>query len=101
MATTSANPSLERGGEALRDRLEIIELTSKLLLSIDARDWAAAEELFTDRVDIDYTSLNGGEPQSLPPAELIGGWRQALDHLEATHHLQGNHVIVLDGDKAR
>jgi hypothetical protein len=100
MVATSANPTSERGLEALRDRLEIIELTSDLLLSIDARDWAAAQELFTDPVYIDYTSLNGREPQSLTPAELIGGWRQALDHLEATQHLQGNHVIVLDGDEA-
>lgn len=100
MTATSANLTSERGTEALRDRLEIIELTSKLLLSVDARAWAAAQELFTDPVDIDYTSLNGGAPQSLAPAELIGGWRQALDHLEATQHLHGNHVIDSEGDDA-
>jgi hypothetical protein len=100
MSTTVARPSLEREHETLRDRLEIMELTSHLLLLIDAREWAAAERLFTDRVDVDYTSLNGGQPQTLTPAELVGGWRRTLEHLEATQHLQGNHVISLDDDQA-
>ncbi len=100
MASPYANPTAEQDTETLRDRLKIIELTSKLLLLIDARDWAAAQELFTDPVNVDYTSLNGGAPQSMTPAELIGGWRQTLDHLEATQHLQGNHVIAVDGDEA-
>jgi hypothetical protein len=100
MTATSANLALERNSEALQHRLEIMELTSSLLLLIDAREWAAAEELFTDRVNVDYTSLNGGEPQTVSPAGLVGGWRQMLDHLEATQHLQGNHVISVDGDEA-
>jgi len=100
MTATTTSPSVERDSEALHDRMEIMELTSKLLLSVDAREWAAAEELFTDRVDVDYTSLNGGQPQTVSPAALIGGWRQTLDHLEATQHLQGNHVIAFDRDEA-
>ena len=85
---------------ALADRLEILELTSSFGLLIDARDWDALERLFDDTVQVDYTSLNGGDPQSTTPGELIGGWRGVLDQLDATQHLIAGHVIVLDGDHA-
>jgi hypothetical protein len=100
MNTTSATGTIGQGSEALGDRLEIIELTSRLLLLIDARDWTAAEELFADQVDVDYTSLTGGEPGTVARSDLVGGWRKNLEHLEATQHLHGNHVISLDGDEA-
>jgi hypothetical protein len=51
---------------------DLCELTSKLGLLVDARDWNAAEALFCAEVDLDYTSLNGGEPQRLSPADIIG-----------------------------
>lgn len=69
---------------ALSDRLEITELTNRLGLLVDARDWDALTALFSDPVDVDYTSLNGGEPMTVPPASLVGGWRGVLDQLEAT-----------------
>ncbi len=85
----------------MTDREQIVELTSKLGLLVDARDWRAVEALFCDRVDLDYTSLAGGEPQQVGPADVVGGWRESLDKLQATHHVIANHVVTLDGDEAR
>jgi hypothetical protein len=31
---------------------------------------------------------------------VVGAWRQNLEPLQATHHLIGNHVTVVDGDEA-
>jgi hypothetical protein len=81
------------------DRLAILELTSRLGLLADERDWAALEQIFTDPVEVDYTSLNGGQPQAVRPAELVGGWREALGGLQATHHLIAGQVITLDGTR--
>jgi hypothetical protein len=85
---------------AIEDRQAINELTSRLALLLDARDWDALEQLFTDPVYWDRTSLFGGEPETQSPAGLVGGLRYALGGLDATHHLITNLVITLDGDQA-
>jgi ketosteroid isomerase-like protein len=100
MSTTTDGQAIERTRDALQARLEIAQLTSSMGLLVDARDWPGLEGLFTDPVEVDYTSLNGGEPQTLSRAELIGGWRAVLEHLDATQHLIAGHLIALDGDEA-
>ena len=96
MTTTTPDPATA----ATDDRLAILELIGSLALSLDARDWDALEGLFIDPVYYDRTSLFGGEPQILSPAELVDGYRQALGKLDAVHHLITCHVIRLDGDQA-
>jgi SnoaL-like domain len=86
---------------AIADRLDIIELISKLSINLDARDWSAVRGLFTDVVYSDRTSLFGGEPVTLGADEFVEGWRQSLDNLDAVNHLVANHVITLEGDKAK
>jgi hypothetical protein len=84
----------------LEDRLAILELIGNLALLLDARDWNALERLFADPVHYDRTSLFGGQPETLSPAELMAGYRQALGNLDAIHHLITCQVISLDGDQA-
>jgi SnoaL-like domain len=50
----------------LEDRLAIIELIGRLSLAIDAKDWDAMGQLFTDTVYHDRTSLTGGKPYTAP-----------------------------------
>jgi hypothetical protein len=85
----------------MSDREEIVEVTGNLGLLVDARDWPAVRALFDDPVEVDYTSLNGGEPQTVSPADLVGGWADMLERLEATQHLIANQLVVVDGDAAR
>jgi len=82
------------------DRLAILELIGKLSLRLDAGDWDALEEVFTDPVRVDRTSVFQGEPETLSPAELVDGYRKTLGNLDAVHHLITCHVIDLDGDQA-
>lgn len=84
----------------MTDRDELTELASNLGLLVDVRDWPALEALFCETVDVDYTSLNGGEPQEIPPPDLVGGWKANLSPLRATQHLIANHVVALNGDEA-
>lgn len=81
-------------------RGDIAQLVSDMGLLVDARGWAGLQGLFTNQVDVDYTSLNGGEPQCVPAADLVDGWRQLLEPLAATQHLIANHSVTLDGDAA-
>jgi hypothetical protein len=96
MSTTTSDSTTTE----TEDRLAIIELIGRLALLLDARDWTALEQVFTDTVYSDRTSLYGGEPMTLGAAEFVSGWRQVLGNLDAVHHLISCHVISLDGDQA-
>lgn len=96
MSTTTSHPPKTE----TEDRLAIIELIGRLVLLLDARDWSALEQVFTDPVYSDRTSLLGGQPVTLSVAEFVDGWRQTLQNLDAVHHMITCHVITLDGDQA-
>lgn len=80
--------------------LAVMRAVADLGLLVDAQDWDGLVALFSEAVEVDYTSLNGGEPATMPPAELVGGWRQLLEPLDATQHLIGNLSVALDDDRA-
>ena len=84
----------------MNDRDQVVELVSRLGLLVDARDWGGLRELFCDEVDLDYTSLNGGEAQRLSPDDIVGAWRANLMPLAATQQLIANHLVKLDSDEA-
>ncbi|MET9547255.1 nuclear transport factor 2 family protein [Streptomyces sp. NPDC006627] len=84
----------------LHDRAAIVETCTRSAWSTDRRDWSAFREVFADEVDLDYTSLNGGEPLHLPRQSIVDGWRTVLSGLDATQHLVGNHLVTVDGDTA-
>ena len=96
MTTITSDPTTTE----TEDRLAILELLGNLALLLDANDWDALERLFTNPLHLDRTSLFGGEPETLSPAELVEAYRGSLGNLDAVHHLITNHVISLDGDHA-
>jgi hypothetical protein len=96
MTTITSDPNTTE----TEDRLAILELVGSLALRLDAFDWDALERLFTDPVHLDRTSLFGGEPETMSPAELVAGYRGTLGNLDTVHHLITSHVISLDGDEA-
>ncbi len=85
---------------ALADRLDIIEACTRMAWLADQRDWAGLTEVFADRVRLDYTSLNGGEPVELKREDVVTAWAGVLGRLAATQHLVGNHLVSVDGDEA-
>ncbi len=46
------------------------------------------------------TSLAGGEPQRLTPAQITDAWAAGLAPIEQVHHQAGNLQIVVAGDRA-
>ena len=96
MTTTTSDSTVTE----LEDRLAIIELIGRLSLAIDAKDWDAMGQLFTETVYHDRTSLTGGEPYTAPVAQFVEGWRQTLQAMDAVHHQITNHVISIDGAEA-
>jgi SnoaL-like domain len=68
---------------------------------IDRRDWDELLGLFTNRVEVDYTSLFGGEPETITAEDLVSRWRGILDALAATQHLIASVLVDLHGDEAQ
>ncbi|TLF73215.1 nuclear transport factor 2 family protein [Nocardia cyriacigeorgica] len=82
------------------DRLDVIDTCTRMAWHVDHREWDELATVFTDRVRLDYTSLNGGEPVTLSPAQLVAAWRDTLGGFAATQHLLGNHLVTIDSDAA-
>ncbi|WP_329562355.1 nuclear transport factor 2 family protein [Kitasatospora sp. NBC_01266] len=81
-------------------RIDVVEATVRMCDHTDRREWKELAGVFTEQVTVDYTSLVGGEPATVPRDGLIESWRQLLETLDATQHLISNHVVALDGDQA-
>ena len=69
----------------MSERTEIIDTITRLFWSTDHHAWDDVEAVFADRVLLDYTSLQGGEPATLAPAEIVGDppWTAPLASVHA------------------
>jgi hypothetical protein len=84
----------------LEDRLDIIETCTRMGWHADRREWEQLKGIFAEKVTLDYTSLNGGEPAELTPGQIVGAWKEVLGSLDATQHLIAGHLVRVDGDAA-
>jgi hypothetical protein len=80
------------------DRQTVGDVLIRLGRLVDDRDWERLPGLFTDPVRVDYTSLWGGDPETLACDTLIGRWRRLLGGMEATQHFVGSAVVEPGGD---
>jgi len=86
--------------QALIDKEAVIAVIDRLFIATDRRDWPAVRDCFGEMVRFDMTSLAGGEPTTLAPAEITSAWEEGLASLDAIHHQSGNHTVALSGDEA-
>jgi hypothetical protein len=84
----------------LTDRVSIIEAVDTIFDTVDAKDWDRVETLFTGDVDVDFTSLAGGDPARITNVQLVDGWRVGLHAQKQSFHTVGHHRVELTGDSA-
>jgi hypothetical protein len=85
---------------AMDDRNEIAGRIGALAVHVDARRWDELLELFAPQIRADWTSLFGGEPQSLRREQLIANWRRLLPGFTRTAHVIGSPNVVVTGRTA-
>jgi hypothetical protein len=86
--------------EKIADELEIRRVVDEIDNACDAKDWAKCREFFADEVDVDFTSLAGGEPARIKADDLIGAWTKNLFAEKKTFHMRSNHRIEIAGTRA-
>lgn len=86
--------------QKVADELAIRLVVDEIDNSCDAKDWEKCRSFFADEVEIDFTSLVGGEPAKISADDLIGAWKTNLFTEKKTYHQRGNHRIEIDEDKA-
>jgi hypothetical protein len=79
----------------------VITLVSSIPMAVDLAAYDLAEAAFAPEIVIDYTSLWGGLPQTMTPAELMAGWRGIVPGFDATWHELKNVEAQVQGDAAR
>lgn len=87
--------------ENLVDQAEMTRIADAIDAGVDAKDWDITRSYFTDTIDVDFTSLVGGEPATIAADGLIAGWSSNLTETKESFHLRGNHRITFhDADNA-
>ena len=82
------------------DRQALTDTVLRYGRCIDDRDWEGLAGLFAERVDLDFTSLWSGQPETLSGAELTARWMRMGEALNATQHLVAGILPTIDGDAA-
>lgn len=83
------------------ERSEIANRVGAFAAHVDAQQWEHLLDIFGGDVQVDYTSLFGGERQSMTREQLINGWRQLLPGFTRTTHLIGSPSILVSGETAQ
>lgn len=79
--------------QAVDDHVQIAGLCARIGWHLDHCQWDELPDLFTDEVALDYTSLNGGEPVTVPRKAMVQKWRENREGLAATQHLISNQLV--------
>lgn len=82
------------------DRQALTDTVLRYGRCIDDRDWDGLAALLSERVDLDFTSLWGGQPETLSGAQLAERWRSMREALDATQHVIAGILPTVDGDAA-
>ncbi|KAB8332164.1 nuclear transport factor 2 family protein [Scytonema tolypothrichoides VB-61278] len=87
--------------QTLADRAEIIDAVNIIGMGADLRDWKACRAAFADKVLTDYTSLNGGTPNTVAADTLVAGWADFFSKtFKASQHMITNHSVIVNSEKA-
>jgi hypothetical protein len=86
--------------ETLLAERAIIAVVDAIDREVDAKDWAALASRFAPTLRVDFSSLTGQPPATIPAAALLGAWQANLTAAKTSLHLRTNHQVTLAGDRA-
>ena len=82
------------------DEMEIVDVMNQYTTALDTRNWEMLEATMAPDGQADFGNLAGVGVLESPQA-LVELCRKSLQDLRATQHLQGNYVVMVNGDTAQ
>ncbi|MEE4496039.1 nuclear transport factor 2 family protein [Streptomyces sp. BE230] len=83
--------------QELMDSAAIVAAAVAYATALDTRDWETLGTLFTHDACWEYS---GSGERVCGPDAIVTRIRTTLERMDATHHLNGNHVAAVHGDEA-
>ena len=80
----------------LMDERDIVAVVSRYCRALDTKDWPLLSDVFLP----DATAELGAGARLVGLDAILVRIRTALQHLDDSQHLVGNHEVVIDGDTA-
>ncbi len=96
LAQNSAAPS---SSQAV-DEAAIAVIINSVATFADQGDFVSIEALYADEIQVDYTSLWGGDVQTYTPEGLMTAWASVLPGFDQTYHDIANVQVALAGNLA-
>ena len=88
-------------GPGAGDRAAILDVLARFAHGIDGRDWAPYRSVFTDEIDVDYTSYRLGSLARMAADDWVDRARRLFPGLDATQHLLVNAWMQQDDQAVR
>jgi hypothetical protein len=87
--------------EHVSHREQITEVINKLFVYTDERHWKKLlDEVFTDNVLFDMSSMGAGEARMMHSEEICTNWKTGFEDIDVVNHLSGNYLININGERA-
>ena len=82
------------------DRLAATDTLFRFATAIDTCDWDAYRSVFTDEIDVDYSSYRAGSVGLMSADDWVDRARRLFPGLDASQHSISNVRVHLNGDNA-
>ncbi len=83
------------------ERAAVLDVLARFAHGIDGREWALYRSVFTDEIDVDYTSYRPGSLARMPADDWVARARGLFPGLDATQHVLVNPWVRADGEGMR
>ena len=94
-----ASPAVHAASDP-QDEAAIKTTIESIGILADQGNFEAVEKLYADEVELDYTSLTGGEVERISPQALMTQWASVLPGFDRTRHALSDIAVTLDGTQA-
>lgn len=69
-------------------------------MGLDTRDWVLYRSIFTDEVDIDFSSYHGRPATHMRADAWVASARRLFSGFVATQHTMSNPIVEITGERA-
>jgi hypothetical protein len=81
---------------SVEDRVAVLETVYKYAQGIDTRDWALYRSIFTDEIEVDFSSYNGQQGGCIKADAWVERLKPLFSGLAATQHILTNPIVTFD-----